>query len=346
MSEVWYTTRERVKAALESAETARNNSQVDRVIGSSSRSIEGNLHRRFYPQRATRYFDWPDRRSPALGRLWLDSNELITVASIVAGGVTLAPSDYVLRRSDGLDEPPYTYIEIVRTSSATFAGGTTSQRAVAITGVYGHSANTARAGALAEALDASETAVDVTDSSGIGVGSILLVDSEYMIVTEKSLLTTGVAATMLDSMADVVVPVVSGAAFHVGEIVLVDAERMLIVDIAGNDLVVKRAWDGTVLAASSGTIYAPRTLTVERGALGTTAASHDTAAPVFVHVVPPLIDELCVAESLNTLLQRNSGYSRVVGSGDNEREASGRGLRLIRAEAYTAYGRKARMAAV
>src|SRR5690606_22447868 len=56
----WYTTRETVKAALDYKETARNDAQVDRAIESASRAVEGLLHRRFYPETATRYFDWPN----------------------------------------------------------------------------------------------------------------------------------------------------------------------------------------------------------------------------------------------------------------------------------------------
>ena len=44
------------------------------------------------------------------------------------------------------------------------------------------------------------------------------------------------------------VPVTNGAAIAVGETILIDAERMLTVDIAGNNLIVKRGFDGSTLA--------------------------------------------------------------------------------------------------
>jgi hypothetical protein len=59
-----------------------------------------------------------------------------------------------------------------------------------------------------------------------------------------------------------------------------------------------------------------------------------------------LIKQLCVAEALNSILQETSGYARVVGSGDNEREASGKGLRDIRDQALSTYGRMARTGAI
>ncbi|TDC63881.1 hypothetical protein E1258_09555 [Micromonospora sp. KC207] len=344
---VWYTTREQVKAALDSVETARNNGQVDRAIAAATGTIEGRLHRRFYPWTGTRYFDWPNGQYARPWRLWLDQHELISVTSLSSGGVTIGASDYFLRPYSG---PPYNRVEIDLDSSAVFGGGSTHQRDVTITGVWGYRDDESRAGTLAEALDASETAVDVTDSASIGVGSILRVDAERMIVTGKTMLDTGqnTGGALTASVADVSVTVATGSAYTVGETILIDGERMLIVDIAGNVLIVKRAWDGSVLAShSSGAdIYAPRTLTVTRGALGTTAAAHDSATAVARHDPPPGIVRLATALALDDLLQQSSGYAREVGSGESQREASGRALRAVWDDAYTAYGRKARTRAV
>lgn len=345
---VSYCSREDVKGAVESAETARNDRQVDRAIESASRSIEGLLRRRFYPQVATRFFDWPNRSSSRPWRLWLEQHELVSVTTLTAGGTVIAASDFFLEpRNSG---PPFTHIEIDLSTAAAFASGGTHQRAIEIAGVFGYSADDEPAGSLAEALDVSETAVDVTDSALIGVGHIVKVDDERMIVTGKSMLDTAqnTGGALTASMSDVTVAVTTGSAYHVGETILVDSERMLIVDIAGNNLTVKRAWDGSVLAAhnSGADIYAPRTLTVTRGALGTTAATHTDATAITRHAVPGLVQDLCVAEALNALQQETSAYAREVGSGENAREASGRGLRDIRAAAVAQYGRRVRKRAV
>lgn len=345
-----YTTREVVKAALDSAETARNNAQVDRCIASASRAVEGILHRPlggFAPQVATRYFPWPNDQNAKPWRLWLDEHELISVTTLTAGGTTISASDFFL---EPVNNPPYDSIEIDLDSSAAFSAGDTHQRAIAITGVWGDTADEAPAGALAEALDDSETAVDVSDSATIGVGSILRVDSERFLVTGKSMLDTGqnIGANLDANKAATTVAVATGSAYSAGETILVDAERMLVEDIAGNNLIVQRAFDGSTLAAhtSGADVYAPRTLTVVRGALGTTAATHSTSAAIYVHQVPALVAELCVALALITLGQRQAGYARTVGSGDSEREASGRGLAQIRKDAIATYGRLARTAAV
>jgi hypothetical protein len=353
---IWYATREDVQRALDAKDTARSNAQIDRAIESASRMIDGSrpgsglLLRRFYPELRTMTFDWPNNQYARPWRLWLDANELISATTVTAGGTTIAATDYFLRPDSG---PPYTHIEIDLDSSAAFSAGDTHQRSISILGVYGFSADDATAGTLAEALDASETAVDVSDSSTIGVGSIIKVESERMIVTGKTMMDTGVNIDAADSLtalnSDVSITMsTTTSAPVVDEVILIDSERMLVVDIAGSVLTVKRPWDGTVLAthAANADIYAPRRLTVTRGALGTTAATHADTTAITRHVFPGLVQELCVAEALNHLMQERSGYARTVGSGENQREASGRGLRQIRDDARNAYGRRARLRAV
>lgn len=339
---VFYCTREAVKAALDIKETARSDGRIDACIDAASRTVEATLHRRFYPQTDTRSFDWPNRNYTPSYRLWLGINELISVTTLVSGGTTIAPTDYLLRRADDLNEPPYDHLEIDLSSSASFSSGGTHQQSIVVTGLFGYSDNQVAAGTLAEALDSSETAVDVSDSSVIGVGHILKVGSERMIVTGRQMLTTGqtLQTPMTDKVDSVTVAVTTGSAFHIGEVILLDSERMLIVDIAGNNLTVKRSWDGSKLATHTGsTVYASRTLTVQRGALGSTAAAHDTAAVVTRWEVPGLVQELALAYALNDLLQGQSGYAREVGSGDNQREAGGRGIAAITRDAFRAYGR-------
>lgn len=344
---VWYCTREDVKAALDSAQTARNNAQIDRLIEASTETIHGLTHRRFYPLVTTKYFPWPNMQHASVGRLWLDENELYSLTTLTTDGEVISPSDVFLESQ--AYGPPYTHIDLVQSSNAAFNSADGGQRSIAIAGVW-YWLDESAGGATAEALDASETGVDVTNSAILGVGSIIRVDDERMIVTEKSMLTTGQTlqgGTLDSSNAAVTVAVTDGTTFFVGETILLNSERMLIVDIAGNNLTVKRAWDGTVLSPHTGsTIYAPRTLTVERGALGTTAATHLTATAILKHSAPPLVRQLAIAETLTGLQQEGSGYGRVVGSGDGQREASGKGLADLRDQVYTRYGRKARMRAV
>jgi hypothetical protein len=339
-----------VKRALDVAETARSNGQIDRAIDSGSRSVEGLTKRKFYPQTATRYFDWPDRRRSRTWRLWLDGNEVVSVASLVAGGVTIPSTDYFLEPAN--EGPPYNRIEVDLASSSSFQSSDTHQRAIAVEGVFcGCELEEQRVGSLTAELAADEDAsAAATFTEHIGVGDILRIDTERMIVTRKTMVdsTQNIGGNLTASAADVTVPVTDGTAFIEDMTILIDAERMLVVDVAGNNLIVKRAWDGSTLAAhtSAADIYTLTGVELDRAALGTTLAVHTDTAAIYRHLVPGLVRELCIAEALNTIEQEKSSYGRTSGTGESERLIGGRGLSDIRAEVETKFGRKARVGAV
>ncbi|MGW7786048.1 hypothetical protein [Streptomyces tricolor] len=352
---VWYATREDVKTALDVKGTARNNAQIARALEDASRAAEQLCHRKFAPVQATRYFDWPAR--PGAYTPWvlrLDDNELISVTTLASGGTVISSSDYNLEPNRS--GPPFSRVEIKLSSSAAYGGGDTYQRDVQITGLWGYRNTEGGLGTTVEALDDSETTVDVdgATSAAVGVGSILRIDSERMIVTERAQLSTGqtVGGSGLTAQANSVsLTVQSGAAFTVGEVILIDAERMRVDDIAGTTLVVKRGWDGTVLAAHSAgtTIYAPRTLTVTRGALGTTAAAHGNASTVYTWQPPGPVRQLVVAEAINSLTSEAAGYSRGLRAGEggsSERSRDVNALQKRRDDTYAACGRQGRVRSV
>jgi len=355
---VWYASREDVKTALDYKETARNNAQVDRAIEYASRSIEKLCHRVFYPTVATRYFDWPNHQYAKAWRLWLDQNDLISVTALVSGGVTIPASDYFLEPVNS--GPPYSYIEIDLSSAASFSAGDTFQRSIAIAGLWGYGNDEAPAGTVAANATSSATSIQVSDSASIGVGQLLRIGTERLLVTEKAMKDTGVNIDASDSLTaaknDVAITLstLTGAPV-VGEVILIDSERMLVVDLAGSVATVIRGWDGSVLAAHAANIYAPRTLTVTRGALGTTAAATTAADPVVKWLSPGPVRELCIAEAVVALLRESSGYaaqtgvgsqSRTVGGGQATRTAPGIGIGDLRDQVYASHGRKARSRAV
>jgi hypothetical protein len=342
----WYCTLDDVRETLDASMSARLDRQLRREIEGASRSIEGLTHRVFYPTVATRRFDWPDRgRGGPSWRLWLDQHELISLTELTSGGVAI--TDYILSPDSG---PPYRRIDLDRSSDAVFDGGSTPQRAITATGTWcGCPLDEDQAGELAAGVDDSATTIDVTNSAAPGVGDLMRVDDERMIVTGRAMITTGqtLQAPLSAAVNVVTVSVTDGDAYAVGEQLLVDAERMLIEDIAGDALVVRRSWAGSVLAAHTGsTIYAPRRLTVHRGALGTTAAAHSSSAAVARHLVPGPVRDLAVGETLVRLGREQSGYARTIGAGETVRAAPGGDIRDMRAEVRTRYGRKARKRAV
>lgn len=350
-----YATREDVKSALDLKETARSNSQVDRAIDAASRVVEGLCHRRFYPEVDTRYFDWPDQYARPW-RLWLDDSELIELTSISSGGVTIPPGNVNLEPNRG--GAPYNRVEIQLDTSSAFGGGSTIQRDITITGLWGYRDDESPAGTAAAGISSSVTTLVVSDASAIGVGQVLRIGTERLIVTERAMTSTGqtLQTPMTTAKNNEILAVTDGTAFSVGEVLLLDAERMRINDVAGNNLIVERSWDGSTLAAHTApTIYASRSLTVVRGALGTTAAAIAQDAAVYRWNPPGPVRTLTVAEAVTTLLQESSGYARTTGAGTASRQvgggtvtktAYGAGLDALREQVYVSHGRKARTRAV
>lgn len=348
-----YATRESVKVALDVLSTARSDAQVDSALSSAGDAVDGLTRRVFRPTVTTHSYAWPNQQRAPSWALWLDTqpDQLISATSITTGGTALAPGEFFLEPS--YLGPPYSKVEINLSSNAAWNSGTaTWQRSIVIAGAWGYTSEWSTQGATAEALDETETGLDVTAASSavLGVGDLLAIDDEWMEVTGRQSVDTTVntgAALTADYRGNAV-DVPSGAAFAIGEVLTIDTERMLIGDILGNNLVVVRAYDGTTLATHDvgADIYSARTLIVQRAVRGTVASTHLTAAPVLRHDVPSLIEELARAEALHILISRRSGWARTVGSGDAETEASGRGLAALRAQVVEAFARQARKGAI
>lgn len=337
-----YATRRALTQALD-VSSARNDQQIDRVLDSGSRAVDSLCHRVFYPWTGTRTFDWPNPQTAPHGTLWLDAQQLITLTAVSSGGTTIPVGSVLLRPDTG---PPYSRIELDRSASVAFGGGATPQRSISLTGVWGYDLTEAAAGALAVGVSSPVTTWPVSDSSAIGPGSLLRVDSERVLVTEASMVTTGLtlAGIGLAASAANVTATISGAGLVAGEVILIDSERMLITDLVGTAATVKRAWDGSVLAAHTvGTVIAaPRSLTVTRGALGTTAAAHNSAATIVRHVYPAPVVSLTLAYAISELIAESSGYTVTRGPEGSSTHLDQRGIKTLEDRVYTTYGRKAR----
>lgn len=306
----WCATLADVRAALETT-TDADDAQLGRLIDAASDHAEAVCRRLLRPEHATRYYPWP--ATPPRGRSWslpLDTNGLISVTAVVTGGVDVVADALLEPQQYG---PPYDRLELDRSTSSAFTSGDTPQRSVAVTGLWGYRDDQAPAGALAEALDSSETAVDVTAAGALAlqVGALAKVDSERLFVTGRTYVdsTVNLAGALGDEPSDVAVSVGSGAAFVAGETVQVDSERMLVRAISSNTLTVQRAVDGTVLAShlNGADVYAVRTLTVERGHAGSTAAAHSDAATITVWEPPPLVRTAVVRQVVTDWTGESAG---------------------------------------
>lgn len=339
-----YATREAVKESLDTAGTSRADAQIDREIEGASRGIDGIMRRVFYPTLATRTFDWLDHQYSLTWRAWLDANELAAVPTrVLSGGVDIT-TDVMARPDAG---PPFNRLEIDLSTAGSFSATSTYQRAISVTGLFGYGAAEAPGGTITALSTTTQTSATVTDGTLVGVGSIIRVDNERMIVTGKTMADSGQAAqgalTALNN--SVTLPVVDGTKLSEGESIQIDSETMRIESITGNNLTVKRAWNGSVLAAhASGTeIYVARQVTLLRGQLGTTAATHAYGATVNVHQPPPLIRSLTIAEAMIVLAGQRSGYVNVITRGEITKVGSSiSGIDALRKSAVDAYQRKIR----
>ncbi len=365
MQAPWYVTRQMVKAATDVDETALVDAQVDRACESASRAVEGHLHRQFWPRVGTLVWDesyvreryapalehgrgdapwWgeselarPARVEPVDLRLWMDGREdliaLTGLSAVLASGAAtaLSAASVLLRPATG---PPYRYLELKPDATARWEGTITA------TGTFGHLVDEAPAGTLSGGITDSVTTVAASDGR-IGVGALLRVDAERVIVTDVALAdTTATLAAGLDAdTAATAVTVAGSGGFVAGEVIAVGAERMLVTTVAGATLAVRRAVDGSTLAAhsASAAVFAPRSLTVLRGACGTTAAAHAGGAAVARQRYPGPVEALALAYALDEVGNQSAGYS-ITGGGNRIIERQGL-VDVAEKRAFAAYGR-------
>ena len=297
-------------------------SLILRNIKAATQHIENILGRRFIPETATKLYRWPSQNGRGGYVLKFPDDDLLAVTLLQAKAqdttpTTIVAADYFKEPANG---PPYGSIEIDLSSSAAFEPGDTPQRSISVEGRWAYCEDTEAAGALVEADDGSETALDVSDSSLIDVGNTILIGTEAMFVSAKGLLDVGTNtnAALTQDKAGTTVAVVDGTKVKAGEIITVESERMLVESVSGNSLAVKRAYDGSVLAShlTNQDIYAPRTLTVVRAVNGTTAAAHLDAAAIVKYAPPGDIEEYCRARAIAQHEQGKSGWTGVIASAE------------------------------
>lgn len=345
ITEVAYCTREDVQRALNFADIPRLNTRVDQAIMTGARQIHGLLHRHFYPVTATHSFDQPEGAN-----LWLYQLELAAAPTqILSGGNAMtAGTDVFLRPDDG---PPYRWLEASSGGRVFWQSVNTPQNAISVTGDYGYPTNSIVTGTLGATVNASAATLTLNDSAAAGVGSLILIDTERLIVSDKTMSTTTatITADLTATKSQVAVTVNSGVLINPGELILIDSERMQVEYVVGNVLTVDRAVNGSALAThtNGATVYAPRTASVLRGRHGSTAASHNSGATITALKAPSLISELNLAYAINNQQGASGTYARSLETDvATLYKDKGRGVLDLENDAYQAYGRKARGRAV
>lgn len=336
------------------ATSIRRRQEIFREIQAASRRIEAQCHRYFYPNLTTEKFDWPGHQYETSWRIWLDERELAAVPTqVLSAGVDI--TDSVLPRPP--EGPPYLALEINLATQAAFNSGQTYQDAIEITGSFGYTSTEVAAGSLSLDIGSTDLVVQCGDGALLDAGSTLRIDEERMLVTGTRFTATG--ATLSGDLAAnngaILVPVNDTSLVNYGETLLIDGERLWVSEIT-DQLICKRAEADSVLAAhsSGASIFAERGLTVTRGALGTTAASHTADAPIYELDVPSAIQSWCKAEVVAAMLAERTGFaagasSSMGGGGTSGNPASykstiGAMLDQYRAVALNLYGRQLRFA--
>jgi len=331
-----YATREAFKAATG---VTGFDSKIDRLLNSSSRQVDGNLRRHFFPIAATYAYQWPNLWQNTVLRLYL-GRDLLEVTSITSGGKPM--TSFVLQPYN--DGPPYSRIEEDLSSNDAFSMAAIRQLSILIEATWGYSNDTAPVGLLVDTITDAQTDLEVPDAGKVGIGDLIFCGTEAMLVTDRALLDTTetLTAGTSDKNNDLVVSVTDGSVFFAGETIVVDSERMLITGIATDDLLVQRAYDGSVIAAhlTAAAVYVARTLTVERGAAGTTATAHTAADPITRNVPPLLISDLVLAEAITRFHNENAAYARSLVSNQSVSiEVTGKALKDLREQVDNCYYR-------
>lgn len=334
-----YCTREDLKRAASWSGTDKH-VQIDRLADAASRGIDLATRRWFFPRTQTRLFRWPSYQQPQSAVLWLDA-DLLSVTTLQtkaqdSSPTTIVAADYFLEPNNY--GPPYDRIEIDLSSSAAFESGQTSQRSISVLGSWGYGNATRTGGTVASGLasDAAAVSMVCSDASLIGVGSVLLIETEQVFVSDRAFAALGSIlvndAAITAAVDDNSITVDGSHGIVAGEVIRIDSEEMLVLGVATNVLTVVRAYNGTILAAHSDdtAVHINRTLTIVRGVNGTTAAVHANATVVSVYVPPVDVRTWCIAEAISLYNQEGAGWGRVVGSGDGAVEMSGRQLAELR----------------
>ncbi len=364
----WYTTRDAVLEAIGQTGVSIH-PVIDRIIAAESRQIERWTRRFYIPRTETHLFRWPEPRAGRTGDiLWVDQ-DLLAVTTLQSetqdsSPTTIPSSDYFLEPNSPQvgGETRYDRIELDQSSSASFNPGATAQRSISVLGSWGYTDLTKSVGLVDDpsGITSSETTLIVDDGgpNGVLVGHTLLIGSEQLFVSEKILaaLSPGGVGIKVNDSGDITT-VASAATktftvdashtIQVGELLRLNNEEMLVVAVNGNDISVDRGQNGSIMAthANDTDVHVNRTLTVERGVNGTTAASISDDDSISAYVVPEDIQDWCLEETINAYHMGRSGGVRTIGSVDATREVKGIGITDLREGMVEKYQRL-RMAAV
>ena len=245
---------------------------------------------------------------------------VLSLSSISNDGTALTEnSDFVFMRQMW-DNGPYMGLERLSDAANFSEWCYEDPDSVQLTGTFGLYSRAQSTGAtLSATISAAAAEMTVSNGSKVSPGMVLLIDSEQILVTgwgDPTASATTLSAA-LDATSDQVA-LTSGSGLNTGELLRVDFEDMRLHRKKTNTGLVVRNWNNTGqvahLIAAAVDVY--RTVTIERGVNGTTAASHASGAAISRYMVPDNVLKLTKKMAILGLNQSRSNYAGRTGDAE------------------------------
>jgi len=270
------------KPGADEAKTLRN-------IRDASRFIAGLFEWPMLPEIATRSFRGGDGDTLFLRSPLLRVTSLTHLDEALTAGVDFSLEPQERWWTGG----PYSRLATLPDGS--IGGWADTAGAVEIAGWWGlyDEAISLQLSTVSQLIGAST--IEVSDGSQVSPGMLLKLNDEWEEVTGAAPASAS-GATLNGAIdeTDEEITLSDGSLVKTGEVIKINFERMRVLDIAGNDVAVKRAYALTRRAShlTAAAVYVQRSYTVSRGANGSTAAAHSSAA-VYRQVPPGDVNYLC-----------------------------------------------------
>lgn len=242
---------------------------------------------------------------------------LLSITSITNDGTALVGADYIAKPDEGMwPYGPYSDLT-VDPDAANLSEWADEADGVVIVGSWGKYLRLLETGATVQdnPQSSSQPTLKVSNGAKVSPGMIVLIGTEQEHVTGWDAPTSAVTTLGANvANTDEIITVADASLVNVGEILrnATTFEQMRVKDrnTTTNKLSVTRAWNGTAKTAqtSGQSLDVYRTVTVERGVNGTTAAEHASAAAINRYLAP--YDVNMLAKQMATLLvnKARGGY--------------------------------------
>lgn len=243
---------------------------------------------------------------------------LSLTGSVVNDETTLTENTHFVFLRPSWANGPYMGMELLNESGLVWCDEDGDDVQIpAVVGLYSRAQKTGAT--LSATINASAETLTVSNGSKVSPGMVLKLGDEQILVTGWDEPTEEVAWLFeaLDSTSDEL-ELDDGDLVNVGETIRIDFEKMRVTARRADRFSAKRAWNNTrqSLHVVESPVDVYRTITVERGINGTTAAEHLSGIDLYRYIVPDNILKLTKKMAVLGLNQSNTGYAGRSGDGE------------------------------